>query len=84
MMTVPGTIEAADMKAPTANVLSRLIWLGDPANRPQGSGTLVSNDGVEYLVTAFHVFRDCGGKPTVRYREQWNLLQWEVVAKTKI
>lgn len=81
MMTVSGTIEAADMKSPTANVLSRLLWLGDAANRPLGSGTLVSNEGVEYLVTALHVFRDCQGNPTVRFQEQWNSLQWEVVAK---
>ncbi len=81
MMTVSGTIEAAEMKSPTANVLSRLVWLGDTVNRPQGSGTLVSDDGGEYLVTAFHVFCSCRGNPSVRFREQWKPLQWEVVAK---
>ena len=69
------------MKSPTANVLSRLVWLGDGGNTAQGSGTLVSYDGVEYLVTAHHVYVDCGGNPSVRFRARWNRLQWEVVAK---
>ena len=81
MITAAGTIQAAEIKSPTTNVLIRLLWLGDTANRPRGSGTLVSHDGVEYLVTAFHVFRDSGGNPTVRFREQWIPLKWEVVAK---
>ena len=81
MMTVSGTIEAADIKSPTGNVLGRLLWLGDTANRPQGSGTLISDDEVEYLVTAFHVFRSCNGNPSVRFRKQWNPIQWDVVAK---
>ena len=69
------------MKTPTANVLSRLLWLGDTTNQVQGSGTLVSNDGAEYLVTALHVFDSCRGNPSVRYREEWHPLQWKVVAK---
>lgn len=69
------------MKSPESNVLSRLLWLGDTANRPNGSGTLVSHDGVEYLVTALHVFRGCGNNPSVRFLGQWNPLDWEVVAE---
>ena len=41
----------------------------------------MSFDGVDYLVTAHHVYVDCGGKPSVRFRGQWNPFQWEVVAK---
>ena len=69
------------MKSPTANVLSRLVWLGDGRNTAQGSGTLVSSEGVGYLVTAHHVYVDCGGDPSVRFRGQWNPFQWDVVAK---
>lgn len=81
MITVSGTVGAADVRSPTANVLSRLVWLGDGGNTAQGSGTLVSYDGAEYLVTAHHVYVDCGGNPSVRFRARWNRLQWEVVAK---
>ena len=69
------------MKSPTANVLNRVFWLGDGRNTAQGSGTLVSFNGVDYLATAHHVYVDCGGNPSVRFRGQWNAFQWEVVAK---
>ena len=69
------------MRSPTSNVLSRLVWLGDQATGSQGSGTLVSDSGVDYLVTAHHVYRDCKGNPSVRFGGLWNSLQWEVVAK---
>ena len=69
------------MKSPTANVLSRLVWLGDGDKTAKGSGTLVSQEGVEYLVTAHHVYVECGGNPLVRFRAQWNSIQWEVVVK---
>ena len=69
------------MKTPTANVLNRVVWLGDGGNTAQGSGTLVSFEGIDYLVTAHHVYVDCGGNPSVRFRGQWNQFQWEVVAK---
>ena len=79
--TVSQVIGAVEMRSPTANVLSRLIWLGDHATGPQGSGTLVSDSGVDYLVTAHHVYRGCNGNPSVRFRGLWNPLKWEVVAK---
>ncbi len=69
------------MKSPTANVLRRVVWLGDGRNTAQGSGTLVGFDGVDYLATAYHVYVGCGGNPSVRFRGQWNPFQWEVVAK---
>ena len=69
------------MRSPTSNVLSRLLWLGNEATGSQGSGTLVSESNVDYLVTAHHVYRDCNGNPSVRSRGRWNSLQWEVVAK---
>ena len=74
-------VAAASMKSPTANVLSRLVWLGNGDNTAQGSGTLVSYGGIDYLVTAHHVYADCSGNPLVRFRAQWNGFQWEVVAK---
>ena len=80
-ITVSAPVGAANMNSPTANVLSRLVWLGDGSNTAQGSGTLVSYGGVEYLVTAHHVYVDCGHNPLVRFRAQWNRIQWEVVAK---
>lgn len=83
MATVSENVDALEMQSPTANVLSRLVWLGDEANTSQGSATLVSRDGVDYLVTAHHVYNDCGGDPSVRFREQWNSFQWEVVAEDK-
>ena len=36
-----------------------------------------------YLVTAHHVYDDCGGDPSVRFRERWKSFQWEVVAEDK-
>ena len=69
------------MKSPTANVLNRVVWLGDGRNMAQGSGTLVSFEGVDYLATAHHVCADCGGNPSVRFRGLWNPFQWELVAK---
>ena len=81
LIHVSGDVGAYEMKSPTVNVLSRLLWLGDGRNTVQGSGTIVSSDGVDYLVTAHHVFVDCGGSPLVRFRGQWNPFQWEVVAK---
>ena len=81
MITVSATVEAANMNSPTANVLSRLVWLGDGNNTAQGSGTLVSYGGAEYLVTAHHVYVDCSSNPLVRFQARWNRVQWEVVAK---
>ena len=83
LVHVSGSVGAVEMKSPTANVLSRVVWLGDGRNTAQGSGTLVSFDGVDYLVTAHHVYVACGGIPSVRFRGQWNPFQWEVVAKDK-
>ena len=81
MTTVSLAIGAADTRSPTFNVLSRLVWLGDQGTGSQGSGTLVSHSGVDYLVTAHHVYRDCNGNPSVRFGGLWNSVQWEVVAK---
>lgn len=81
LVVISSTVEAGEMKSPTANVLSRVIWLGDGRNTAQGSGTLVSFNGVDYLATAHHVYVDCGGNPAVRFRGQWNPFQWDVVAK---
>ena len=81
MTTVSQAIGAADMRTPTSNVLTRLVWLGNQATGPQGSGTLVSDSGVDYLVTAHHVYRACNGNPSVRFGGLWNSLHWEVVAE---
>ena len=81
MVTVAETAGAVELRSPTSNVLSRLVWLGDENNTPQGSGTLISADGVDYVITAHHVYLDCGGNPSVRFRGQWNSLGWEVLAR---
>ena len=83
MISVSPTVGAANMNLPTANVLSRLIWLGDENNMAKGSGTLVSYGGTDYLVTAHHVYADCNRNPFVRFHARWNRLQWEVVAKNE-
>ena len=81
MAIVSQSIGAIAMRSPTANVLNRLVWLGDQDGRSQGSGTLISHSGTDYLVTAHHLYRDCNGNPSVRFRGRWNPVQWEVVAK---
>ena len=81
LVAVSGTVGADEMRSPTANVLNRVVWLGDGRNTAQGSGTLVSYNGVNYLATAYHVYVACGDNLPVRFRGQWNAFQWEVVAK---
>ena len=80
-VTFSGIGGAVNIRSPTSEVLSRLLWLGDGDNTVQGSGTLVSHNGVEYLVTAHHLYINCGRNPSVRFRSRWNPIQWEVVAE---
>ena len=62
---------------PTANVLNRVLWLGEPSGSgglPIGSGVVVHVGGVEYLMTAHHVVEDCNFNPLVRYSRRWRVL----------
>ena len=70
------------IKPPTADVLNRVMWLGAPdasGGFPLGSGVVVHVGGVEYLMTAHHVARECNFEPLVRYNGRWNEHAWEVV-----
>ena len=70
------------IKSLTADVLNRVMWLGAPdasGGFPLGSGVVVHVDGVEYLMTAYHVAKDCNFEPLVRYSGRWNKHDWEVV-----
>ena len=69
---------------PQADVLNRVMWLGasDGAGGIAiGSGVVVHVGGIEYLMTAHHVAEECGFKPLVRYRSQWNEHDWDVIVK---
>ena len=71
------------LRPPKANVLNRLLWLGKKQSNnslPVGSGVIASHNGNEYLVTALHVAESCGFRPLVRFRGQWNSMDWRTVA----
>ena len=72
------------IKPPTADVLNRVLWLGASGplgGLPLGSGVIVDVGGVEYLMTAHHVAKECNFKPLVRYNKQWNEHDWELIVK---
>ena len=80
MATFLQPMAAVAMRLPTSDVLGRLVWLGNQTTGSQGSGTLVRDSGVSYLVTAHHVYRGCNSNPSVRFGRLWNSFHWEVVA----
>ena len=67
----------------TMALLSSVFWLGRGTNQldatPDGSGTLVNVDGADYLVTAFHVWKQ-QNNPLVRCGGEWLRSNAEIVA----
>lgn len=69
-------------RPPEANVLNPLLWLGQRVLGtyfPAGSGVVANLGNNQYLVTAFHVAKDCDFRPLVRFNGQWNSIDWKTV-----
>ena len=70
-------------RPPSANALIPIVWLGcRKSNRssPVGSGVVIYVDDNQYLVTAFHVAKDCNFAPLIRHSNKWNRINWNTVA----
>ncbi len=61
---------------PNSNILTRVFWLSFKG-RPRGTAFAVDVEGRQYVVTAWHVARDCEHRPAILFRQNEQLVSFE-------